>query len=303
MCHRLKTKHNLRVTQEMVRLLLRQIDPVGVSDRQKHRLRRRTYHSRGPNFCWHIDGYDKLRPYGILISGCIDGFSRRIMWLKASYTNHDPFLIAGYFLNCAEDNGGYPYKCQTDCGTENVHLAALHTYVTGRQDSHKYGTSPSNQRIEAWWSFYRRSTSQWWIELFESLIENDQFHPGHVLEIEVLRFCFLDLLQQNLDEITQYWNSHRIRPSRGAVCPAGIPNELYYLPPEGAVDCMVDCTPIPAVIVGQLSRSRQCEDEDFYDYLKHVCSCRQWLPADSATNAKQLYVALLAELHANGTIV
>ena len=28
---------------------------------------------QGPNFIWHMDGYDKLKPYGITIHGCIDG--------------------------------------------------------------------------------------------------------------------------------------------------------------------------------------------------------------------------------------
>jgi len=32
-------------------------------------IRRRTYTCRGPSDVWHIDGYDKLRPYRILISG------------------------------------------------------------------------------------------------------------------------------------------------------------------------------------------------------------------------------------------
>lgn len=26
-----------------------------------------------PNFLWHIDGYDELKPYGFAIHGCIDG--------------------------------------------------------------------------------------------------------------------------------------------------------------------------------------------------------------------------------------
>ena len=30
---------------------------------------------------WHIDGYDKLKPYGFCVHGAIDGFSRRIMWI------------------------------------------------------------------------------------------------------------------------------------------------------------------------------------------------------------------------------
>jgi len=64
-------KHHLRVSHMTVRLMLRQMDPVGVAERQQHRLRRRTYFSHGPNDTWHVDGYDKLGPYGILISGYV----------------------------------------------------------------------------------------------------------------------------------------------------------------------------------------------------------------------------------------
>ena len=28
---------------------------------------------QGPNFLWHIDGYDTLKAYGFAIHGCIDG--------------------------------------------------------------------------------------------------------------------------------------------------------------------------------------------------------------------------------------
>jgi len=45
-------------------------------------------------------------------------------------------------------------------------IAAIQAFVAGNQQAHVYGTSPGNQRIEAWWSFYRRLRSQWWIELF-----------------------------------------------------------------------------------------------------------------------------------------
>lgn len=69
MWHRLQQQYRLRVTREDVRRLLQQVDPIGVAMRRQHRLHRRTYVSRGPNDAWHVDGYDKLRPYGILING------------------------------------------------------------------------------------------------------------------------------------------------------------------------------------------------------------------------------------------
>ena len=29
---------------------------------------------KGPNYLWHMDGYDKLKPYGFCIHGAIDGY-------------------------------------------------------------------------------------------------------------------------------------------------------------------------------------------------------------------------------------
>ena len=53
---------------------------------------------QGPNFIWHVDSYDKLKPFGFPINGCIDGYANRIVaimvlflviaLLIASYNNH-----------------------------------------------------------------------------------------------------------------------------------------------------------------------------------------------------------------------
>ena len=35
-----------------------------------------------------MDGFDKLKPYGFPIHGCIDGFSRKLLWLEVSCYCH-----------------------------------------------------------------------------------------------------------------------------------------------------------------------------------------------------------------------
>ena len=60
---------------------LQEIDPSGSAKRRIKKLKRRLHQSPGPNFCWHIDGYDKLKRFGFPIHGCIDGFSRKLIWL------------------------------------------------------------------------------------------------------------------------------------------------------------------------------------------------------------------------------
>ncbi len=84
------------VSQETMRMVIKEIDPEGVEPRRARRLRRRQYFSRGPNALWHMDSYDKLKPYGIAINGCIDGFSRFVLWMEAYNTNSDPKVIADY---------------------------------------------------------------------------------------------------------------------------------------------------------------------------------------------------------------
>ncbi|KAJ7383323.1 hypothetical protein OS493_028868 [Desmophyllum pertusum] len=74
----------LRVPRVIVQDLLKEMDPEGTEQRRKHRLKRRMYHNPGPNYAWHIDGYDKLKPWGFPIHGAIDGFSRRILWLEVT---------------------------------------------------------------------------------------------------------------------------------------------------------------------------------------------------------------------------
>ena len=66
---------------------------------RSRRLQRRQYHNRGPNHMWYVDGYDKLKPFGFAIHGAIDGWSRRIMWLKVASTNNNPHVICHYYTS------------------------------------------------------------------------------------------------------------------------------------------------------------------------------------------------------------
>ena len=61
------------------------------------------YSNPGPNYCLRIDGYDKLKPWGFPIHGCIDGYSRRIIWLKVARSNNLPAYPAQYFIDTVKE--------------------------------------------------------------------------------------------------------------------------------------------------------------------------------------------------------
>ena len=123
MWRRLQSKYDIQVPRLVVQTFLREIDPEGSRLRRANRLRRRNYLNPGPNYCWHADGYDKLKPYGFPIHGCIDGFSRRILWLEIVKSNNDPRVVAKLFFDCARQLQSCPTVLRTDRGTENGIMA------------------------------------------------------------------------------------------------------------------------------------------------------------------------------------
>lgn len=202
----------LQVKQETVRHALKVIDPMGVSRRSRRRLQRRQYSNSGPNFIWHMDAYDKLKPYGISISGCIDGFSRKIIWLKASQTCNDPKVIAGFYVDSVQHFEGTPLCIRSDMGTENGSVEDMQFFFRQRctlfdsaMPSFLYGTSQANQRIESWWSILRKHNSQFWMNLFQQ-IKDDGYYTGTFIDKSLIQFCFMDIIQVSILVFKCYLN-------------------------------------------------------------------------------------------------
>ena len=128
MHQRLTTDHQLIVTRNIVRQVLKILDPEGVQARSRRRLRRRNYSTKGPNYLWHIDGYDKLKPFGFCVHGAIDGYSRKILWLEVGSSNNDPGIITKYYLDYVRQIGGTSRIIRADRGTENETLQSLNIF-------------------------------------------------------------------------------------------------------------------------------------------------------------------------------
>ena len=189
-----------KISMHNVRKLLKLLDPEGVELRRRRRLIRRRYYSKGPNFTWHLDSYDKLKPYGIAINGCIDGYSRYMVWLEANYTASDPKVIGGYFMTAVETLKGFPEFIRADRGTENGIVEQLQTFFhetinnPNASGHFKYGRSTANQRIENWWCFLRKQCTEFWMSFFHALRQNGHFN-GDRLEQELIRFVFMETIQ------------------------------------------------------------------------------------------------------------
>ena len=146
----------LTADKETLRLILKSLDTVGVDKRKRWKLTRREYHSFGSNHTWYTDGYDKLKASGIAIHGAIDGYSRRILWLKLSSSNNNLKVLANYYLCCLKELNHIPRVVRGVCGTENVIVCGIqrffcrnHTNSQSKDRTFVYGHSTANQRIES----------------------------------------------------------------------------------------------------------------------------------------------------------
>ena len=234
---RLLVNHGLVVSCEIVRLALSVLDAEGVAARRQRSLRRRTYMNKGPNFAIHIDGWDKLKPFGISVHAAIDGFSRRILWLRACDSNKKPHYIAQFYMDYIKEVNGVPMIIYADRGTENsitrdmqYALRWHHSDPFQGLSSFIYGSSTRNTRIERFWRNMREMCGNTYMNHFKDMADYGILDTSDNVHLECVRYCFMPLINQELKRVINQWNIHRIRPSRNLDGPCGKPDVLFFQP-------------------------------------------------------------------------
>ena len=304
MTRRLRIKHNLTVTRDTVMHAMREIDPEGVENRRRHRLQRRRYSTPGPNFLWHLDGWDKLKPYGFCVHGCIDGFSRRILWLEVASTNNDPRVVADYFLSTIQQLGGVPRLIRTDKGTENSMVAVLQQLFRNNDrdglagnKSIIQGKSTANQRIEAFWSKLRQGGGGWWINFFKDLRDSGTYRDHCPVHRECLKFCFMPVIRQELYSLVELWNTKRIEVKKGEVdVIRGKPDVMFFLPEVYSTRCYLVGTDERVVRICKDLYTQQCYDcSPEIEALAQIIEPGYRQPVDTR-EALRLFITITTEL-------
>lgn len=248
----------------------------------------------------YLTGYDKLKPYGFPIHGAIDGFSRKILWLEVARSNNNPAMPATFYLNQVKEVDGCPLQLVSDCGTENgiaasmqcIFRSSCHDEQAGEK-SHKYCSSPANQRIEGWWSFFRRHRSNWWINLFKDMIDYNLLDMGKELHKQCLWFCFSKVMQNDLDQLKEHWNSHKITRSPYSAV-HGVPDIMYFLPEyHGHEDCLVH---VSEQQVDEMEEHCETEQEEniFHEYFGYVLETESLAYPCTANDALRLYQIIIS---------
>lgn len=126
---------------------------------------------------------------------------------------------------------------RADRGNENLNIAAIQMFFRRNdtdafvgENSVLFGKSTSNQRIEALWSYLRKTKVDWWINYFKDTDSDWSWESRDMIHWEALKFCFNEIVQKELDDFRVLHNTHRIRPYRNQHCPNGRLCFIYSVP-------------------------------------------------------------------------
>ena len=166
--------------------------------------------------------------------------------------------------------------------------------------SFKYGKSTSNQRIESFWSTYKRDTIQKYLDYFKGLRDSGQYDDTDNFHVEALKFTFYGVIKNDLDSLVDYWNDHKIRTSKLSESPDGRPSVIYELPEKyNAEDHRMLVNTVDLNLAKRLysaAPSQFCCSDEFSELGFMIMEDLNLQISSSLRKAENLYFKLLEEI-------
>lgn len=151
--------------------------------------------------------------YRFVYHGCIDGFSRKIIYLGVAQDNTSRTVFR--LFHDASQIDGVPSRVRADRGTENVLVARFMIESRGMdRASFLSGRSVHNQRIERLWSDVNRIVTAPFKRLFNSMKDLGFLDEHDEVDLYSLAFVFLPRIRTSAESFKESWNNHRLRTER-----------------------------------------------------------------------------------------
>ena len=246
MNQKLRTEHDIQVPRHLVYNMMALVDPEGLEERNLQRKKKKDkkpFTSEGPLWVVSLDGHDKLCGYQnwtfpLGVYGCLDTFSRKMLFLFVCHSNSNPLVIGKRYLEHLCETETLPRYLRIDKGTETGKMATMHTYLMDQlnvmddpTDAIIYGPSTSN-KIERWWRDLHERLEKFFKVQLTELLRAREYDPHNSLDRQVLAYVYIPIVQRECDIFVRYWNSHRIREQANLEIPTGVPDHIFSFPEQ-----------------------------------------------------------------------
>ena len=142
----------------------------------------------------------------IVVHGCIDGYSRRIVYLKAADNNRSDTVLQ--LFADAVNHLGLPIRVRADRGGENTGVARTIYARTSTKRTWKFlcGSSVHNQLIERLWRDLFQSCLVSFYHLFYDMEDNLLLNVDNPLHMFCLHYVFLPRINEAITKFFESWN-------------------------------------------------------------------------------------------------
>ena len=226
----------LKIQRRRVRESIARVDPQNTALRRGVLVSRRTYHVPWPNSLWHLDGHHSLIRWKIVIHGCIDGFSRRIIFLRSNSNNLAETVLELFLAAVQSDGNLWPSRIRVDKGVENVLVCDAMVQARGDgRGSFIAGPSTHNQRIERLWRDVFRCVAHLYYYVFYAMEYSGVLDVTNATHLFTLHLIFIPLINKALAEFTEAFNNHKVRTESNWT-----PNQMWtngMMHPDNSLSC------------------------------------------------------------------